>query len=659
MKRLNDWLGTKPILFCILYSGLLTFILEVLNRRSVFSGALFLAKHPVLFHCNLLVILLSMLLSLFFKRRIFVLALVSIFWLGMAIVNFVVLGFRTTPLAAIDFYILKPVFSIFKIYLSVFHLVLIVLAVLLVVSFAVLLYIKAPKHTAKFKRALASVSSTALVALLVFPLSIQAEATSNNGFANLANAYQNYGFAYCFTTSFLDTGIRKPADYSEEQMQSLSKKLQQNKKRSSPVSKSAKNANVVFVQLESFFDPYRLGQFSYSQDPTPIFRMMKKYGTSGFLEVPSIGAGTANTEFELLTGMSLDYFGPGEYPYKTVLQDTTCESIAYLLKERGYATHAIHNNTGTFYDRHIVFPNLGFDTFIPIEHMLQVPKNDIGWAKDSILTGEILSCLRASDARDFVYAISVQPHGKYPSKMDESWPIKVSADLPLSEAELAAYSYYVNQIKEVDNFVGDLITQLQSWDEPVILVVYGDHFPSIALTEQYLTDGHALQTEYAIWSNFPMETEDEDLFCYQLSSSVLSKMGIHGGVVNALHQNLKEDEQYQTYLEQIEYDLLFGENYLSGGQLSYKPLETKLGILDITIDSVAEKDGFLYLTGSGFTPYSKVYLGGSAVQTQYLSKNYLRVEKPGLKEETLVQVFQVGEDSIPLGSSNKVIYIKP
>ena len=140
------------------------------------------------------------------------------------------------------------------------------------------------------------------------------------------------------------------------------------------------------VQLESFIDPNRLEGFTYSENPVPVFTELKENYTSGYLSVPAIGAGTANTEFEVLTGMSLDYFGPGEYPYKTILQQSTCESIAYNLKELGLGTHVIHNNTGTFYDRHLVFPNLGFDSFTSLEYMNHVDKNPLGWAKDTILT---------------------------------------------------------------------------------------------------------------------------------------------------------------------------------------------------------------------------------------------------------------------------------
>ena len=105
--------------------------------------------------------------------------------------------------------------------------------------------------------------------------------------------------------------------------------------------------------------------------------------------MPCFGAGTANTEFEVQTGMNMDDFGPGEYPYKTVLQSKVCESMAYDLKEKGYATHALHDNDGTFYDRYKVFSHLGYEDFTSIEYMDNIEMTPMGWAKDKILTGEI------------------------------------------------------------------------------------------------------------------------------------------------------------------------------------------------------------------------------------------------------------------------------
>ena len=75
---------------------------------------------------------------------------------------------------------------------------------------------------------------------------------------------------------------------------------------------------------------------------------MKDY-TSGWFEVPACGAGTANTEFEVLTGISAKFFGPGEYPYKGKLREKTLESMAYVLKNSGYSTYAMHDHRAVSY----------------------------------------------------------------------------------------------------------------------------------------------------------------------------------------------------------------------------------------------------------------------------------------------------------------------
>lgn len=89
------------------------------------------------------------------------------------------------------------------------------------------------------------------------------------------------------------------------------------------------------MQLESFFDPNLVKGISFSENPLPYFEQLVAEYPSGYLSVPCFGAGTANTEFEVQTGMNMDDFGPGEYPYKTVLQSKVCESMAYDLKEKG------------------------------------------------------------------------------------------------------------------------------------------------------------------------------------------------------------------------------------------------------------------------------------------------------------------------------------
>ena len=146
-------------------------------------------------------------------------------------------------------------------------------------------------------------------------------------FGNIAFAYEDYGYPYCLATTFFNTGIGQPNGYSEELMDEIIRSEGEIKE-----TDTEQKTNIIFLQLESFFDPTLVNFLEVSEDPMPNFRKLMEEYSSGYYRVPSVGAGTANTEFESITGMSMHYFGPGEYPYKSILQEETCESVPYVLR---------------------------------------------------------------------------------------------------------------------------------------------------------------------------------------------------------------------------------------------------------------------------------------------------------------------------------------
>lgn len=246
---------------------------------------------------------------------------------------------------------------------------------------------------------------------------------------------------YCLATTIFNTGISSQGDYSEDEI----KRIEKTESNLPETKEDGKRPNILFLQLESFFDPTLVNYLNISEDPIPNFRKLMKEYSSGYYKVPSVGAGTANTEFETITGMSLHYFGPGEYPYKSILKETTCESVPYVLKNLGYSTHAVHNNEANFYGRRSVFPNLGFDTFTSEEYMKDENlQNPLGWVKDSVLTDEILKCLDSTEGPDYVYTISVQGHGDYPSEPILDNPTITVSGSPTEEQD-CKWEYYVNR----------------------------------------------------------------------------------------------------------------------------------------------------------------------------------------------------------------------
>ena len=99
----------------------------------------------------------------------------------------------------------------------------------------------------------------------------------------------------------------------------------------STLSSKLSNPNIIIIQLESFFDLTFINGVKFNIDPIPNFIHLKEnYSTSSF-SVSTIGGGTANTKFETISGMNLDFFGPGEYPYNTILKIKAINSINYTL----------------------------------------------------------------------------------------------------------------------------------------------------------------------------------------------------------------------------------------------------------------------------------------------------------------------------------------
>ena len=349
-------------------------------------------------------------------------------------------------------------------------------------------------------------------------------------------------------------------------------------------------------------DPENVAGLGLSADAMPNLRALEADYSSGYLTVPVVGAGTANTEFEVLTGMSCRFFGPGEYPYKARAQKMAVESMASDLTAMGYTAHAVHNNRAAFYARDTVYANLGFRDFTSIEYMPKTALTPNGWAKDAVLTSQILQAMDQTEGPgDFVFTVTVQCHGSYPDDPVEDPAISVTA-CPENLDE-NALTYYVNQLRETDAFIGDLIAALEARGEPAVAVFYGDHLPSLNLTASQLENGSMYQTEYVIWDNLGLEKKDENLSAFQLAAETLNRLGLSGGTVLRFHQACEHTPSYQSDLQAIEYDLLYGRRYLYRDGGAPEATELQLGTAEITIDRLAAGDGCFFVLGRNFTPY--------------------------------------------------------
>lgn len=613
---------------------LLNIIIELLSRKSPVLLGKYIFGSPLVFLMNTLLILTPFLLVFFTRRKVFAATVLAVVALAMGIANGVLLIFRTTPFTATDLRLVKYAVSLLTTYLSWWQIVLGAVAAVLAVVFCVMIWRKAPVDAEPVR--LTESACVAAVAMTVIwgalNLSIMTGMVELR-FGNIGQAFQDYGFAYCFANSAFNTGIPKPDEYDSEVVAEIEKV--ELVPEDTYVIKEQKEPNIIMLQLESFFDPMLWENSPVKEDPIPFFRYLKRAYPSGYLNVPSVGAGTANTEFECITGMNLDFFGPGEYPYKTVLQKTVCESMAFNMKALGYRTHAIHNNEATFYDRHKVFSQLGFETFTPIEYMYNYKRNPTGWCRDGVLVEEINKALDASPSPDFIYAISVQGHGKYPS-----------------------FEYYCEQIHEMDEFLRELTVSLNRRKEPTVLVMYGDHLPGFEWTAEEMKNGSLFQTEYVIWNNFGIPYEKRDVEAYQLTSHVLNLLDVHEGTMIRFHQRHldQEDTETDSYLDAmkiLEYDILYGDREVYGGESPYKATKMEMGIVPIIQRTTVHVDNQIIVFGENFNQYSKICVNGKAVPTPYIHENRLIAKDIPYKEGEVITVQQIGRDKIPLGTARK------
>lgn len=637
---------------------LLALVVELFNRGlSPVRLGRFVFEHPGVFLYSALIILTTLLFSELFHRRRAVLACISILWVVLGVVQFMTVRDRTQPFCAADALMMKDAFSLITLYYTWPQIILIFSSAFAVIFLVIMLFarMKRRKHF-NFPMSLATFVGFVLLTTMIAALGVHAGVLPQR-FDNLVDTFNDYGFVTCFTFTFGRTGISKPDEYSPQSVADILTEIEQEPESDELVypvfdeNDNLAHPNILFLQLESFIDVGTIKGCELSVDPTSWFNRLCARFPTGLLYVPTIGGGTANTEFEIISGLSLDFFAAGEYPYNTILQSTACETMCYNLKDYGYVSTAMHNNSASFYSRNIVYPNMGFDRFVPLEYMENVKYTPLGWAKDKVLTDEILTALTTTEERDMIYCIGVETHGKYAETYEpQDGDIEVLS-LP-DEIPLAPFQNFVNALPGTDNFLHELTLALLRFDEPTIVIAYGDHLPALGLDLVDLTTGSIYASRYVIWNNFGGQFEAPDLEAYRLNANVLKQLGFSGGVVTKLHQSVEPDatdDEYLGKLELLEYDMLYGDQAAFGGDAPYVRTDMRMGSREIAITDAVREYHRLLISGENFTEFSVIIADGQQLETLYVDSGHIVARVADDADIGSLCVAQVGKDGVELG----------
>ena len=656
MQPVYKWMNRLSLPLHFLLACVINFLIELISRLSFFEAWNYMVGTPLVFLYNAFLIFATFSIIYLVRRRVFARILLSVFWLFLGTCNGYLLTKRVTPFNAQDLKVLSDALELTGNYFNTFELIMIIIGVVALIFWIVSMWRRGGQFTGKMHRiiALGGVIVSFGACALLTDAAIDRRVISNY-FGNIAFAYEDYGFPYCFSASLFNTGINEPAGYSEATMAEISNNGGLTK---SETGRSEDELpNIIFVQLESFFDPTEVEWLRFSEDPIPNLRKLFNEYSSGYFKVPSVGAGTANTEFEVLTGMSMRFFGPGEYPYKTYAKTKVLESAASALTSLGYGAEALHNNGGNFYSRAQVFNNMGFDHYTSKEFMNILQMTPKGWATDDILVPNIMESMDTTEGQDFVFTISVQGHGDYPTEPTLENPEIIVSGVE-DEGKRNAWEYYVNEVYEMDKFVGQLIDEVESRNEPSVIVFYGDHLPTMDLESSDLKSKYLYNTNYVIWDNIGLEKKDGNIAAYQIMAEVFDRLDIHSGTVFNYHQQRNATKNYLADLELLQYDIMYGEQYVyekSGAPITEGHMV--MGVKDAEIkEAVSQLDGSYSIYGSNFTKQSKVYINGEKQETKFLNNTRLDLEESELNEGDTVMVAQVGSSNTIFRTSKTYEY---
>ena len=312
--------------------------------------------------------------------------------------------------------------------------------------------------------------------LLLFALLFFCRAYVREPNSEIGNSYKTRGLVYSFIAELQvnsDADFQRfaldGAPYDEERVQEILAALPT----SSP-DEETMQPDIIVILSESFDDFTRYDKLQLSEDPMPFFHsLQEKYaGTNAISH--TFGGGTANVEFEMLTGYARRFVNGSGMVYITYTKPF--QTIASFLKSEGYGTMAIHPFDGGFYHRNVVLPRLGFDKFLAVEDMPDAEYN-CEYVSDMYMTKKIIEELEASDKPQFIFGISMENHQGYMNKYPET-EIKVLND-DLDDDVKNVLENYSTGLRHSDNALEYLITYIEERGRPTLLLFFGDHKPTI------------------------------------------------------------------------------------------------------------------------------------------------------------------------------------
>lgn len=437
---------------------------------------------------------------------------------------------------------------------------------------------------------------------------------------------QNNGPVTTFLSMTNVKAMDRPSTYNKKTMQQLAKRYKDvaakiNKERTT----SLTDSTVIMILSETFSDPTRVPGVEYSIDPIPNIRALKQDTTSGLMLSPGYGGGTANIEYQALTGLNLANFNDTlAVPYQQLVPNQKKPYSFNQIWNQEYGASgsvAIHPFYQNMYLRDTNFKKFGFsklytlDSKPPLKHTEKIDASP--YVSDSASYQNVLDELNKKNRprHQFIQLSTMQNHMQYNNWYENNEFKGADISTNLTDIEKFQIDTYTKGLSYTDRATADFLNALNNLSEPVTVIFYGDHLPGLYTSAS--TDKNNLvslhETDYFIWSNAAsssaQKTISPQLSAYSSSNffmalaaehmnakispylALLTQLSTH---VPAMSRAVVEDSGKATYLDSngavitkkdlskkteqllddyklVQYDQTSGKNYLSGEDFTKIP----------------------------------------------------------------------------------------
>lgn len=501
--------------------------------------------------------------------------------------------FRGTPILPWDFTALKTAMAVAGNYKFVPTWQMIA-AVLLVILFGILVRKKCLKGDIKpnrqnlvFRAACLGISCVLLYGLSDFraleALDVQTDVWDQTA------TYRNEGAAAAFLMNIKFMEVEAPEDYSSESVNNIIASTSE-KKTQKVTSYNAGQPNVIAIMNESWADFESFGNLELTESVIDYINSLDAVRGEAYASV--FGAGTSTSEFEFLTGNSMAFLPSGSIPYQQYILGPF-PSMASVLKDNGYRCVAVHPGEKTSWQRNQAYPRLGFDEFKCIDDMNVELTDEHGYVSDESSFNQIIYEFehKAENEKLFVFNVTIQNHGSYTA---EDYPAEIQLKDEPGKYPMA--EQYLTLADKTDKAFKKLVDYFEKQEEPTIIVMFGDHQPSVE--QEFLDKAYGVKQEdmtmeqymgkfkvpFVIWANYDLPDEGIDKISLNyLGQAVLQYAGIeqtaYGGFLNTVYEQIPvltfagyfdnegnayshlEETQFDELIHQynlLEYENLFG-----------------------------------------------------------------------------------------------------